>query len=131
MRALVVDDSSSMRTILRRAIQTQGFEVTEANNGIEAVATLSQSVPFDLILIDWNMPLMNGFELLQRIRQQDRYAASRIVMVTTETNKEEMKHALDAGADEYIMKPFTAAILHDKLRLIGLMEAAGRATSCV
>ncbi|MGC2111687.1 MAG: response regulator [Candidatus Korobacteraceae bacterium] len=130
MRALIVDDSSSMRAILRRTMQQRGFEVIEAKNGLEVLTTLPQSCPVDFILIDWNMPLMNGFELLQRIRGEDKYAGTKIVMVTTETNKAEMTHALASGAGEYIMKPFTASVLHDKLRLIGLSEPSLEEVKC-
>jgi two-component system, chemotaxis family, chemotaxis protein CheY len=76
--------------------------------------------PVDLILIDWNMPVMNGFDLLQRIRSEGKYGPTKVVMVTTETALAEMSNALAAGADEYIMKPFTPAVIADKLRLMGL-----------
>ena len=74
----------------------------------------------ELILIDWNMPEMNGLELLRRIRRQPEYAATQILMVTTETGTGEMSDALSAGANEYIMKPFTTDVVMDKLELLGL-----------
>jgi two-component system chemotaxis response regulator CheY len=120
MRALVVDDSSAMRAILRMALKKQGFEVAEAKHGVEALSTLEVGSDFDLILIDWNMPQMNGFELLRRIRSQPRYGPTKIMMVTTETGMSQMSQALEAGADDYIMKPFTFDVVSDKLRLIGL-----------
>ncbi len=120
MRALVVDDSSAMRAVLRLILKKRDFQVSEAKNGLDALQVLEPADPFDLILIDWNMPSMNGFELLQRIRQEARHKPTKIVMVTTETAMAEMSHALDAGADEYIMKPFTPDIIFDKLQLVGL-----------
>jgi two-component system chemotaxis response regulator CheY len=119
MRALVVDDSASMRAILKRTLAERGFEVVAAAGGSDALLLLAKQ-DLDLVLIDWNMPGMNGFELLREIRRQPRYAQVKLVMVTTETNKAEMSHALAAGADEYIMKPFTPDVVYDKLRLAGL-----------
>jgi len=119
MHALIVDDSASMRAILKRTLSERGFEVTAAGNGSDALTLMAQLAPH-LVLVDWNMPGMNGFELLCEIRRQPRYASVKVVMVTTETNKAEMSHALAAGADEYIMKPFTPDVVYDKLRLAGL-----------
>ena len=81
---------------------------------------LASGSDFDLILIDWNMPEMDGFELLRRIRPQPRYDRTKIMMVTTETGMGQMSEALAAGANEYIMKPFTFDVVRDKLRLLGL-----------
>lgn len=120
MRALVVDDSTAMRAVLRMILKKQNFEVVEARDGLDALRVLQPIEPVDLMLIDWNMPGMNGFELLQNVRGNARYATTKIVMVTTETALDEMTHALAAGADEYIMKPFTPDVVADKLRLIGL-----------
>ncbi len=120
MRALVVDDSSAMRAVLRLILRKRDFQVSEAKNGLDALQVLEPVEPFDLIFIDWNMPTMNGFELLERVRQEAKYNATKIVMVTTETAMAEMSHALNAGADEYIMKPFTPEIIFDKLQLLGL-----------
>jgi two-component system chemotaxis response regulator CheY len=119
MRALVVDDAASMRAILRRTLQERGFEVVTASRGSEALNMMSETT-VDLVTIDWNMPEMTGFELLQKIRQDPTYAPIKVIMVTTETNKAEMTHALAAGANEYIMKPFTPDAVYDKLRLVGL-----------
>jgi two-component system, chemotaxis family, chemotaxis protein CheY len=120
MRALVVDDSSAMRSILRITLQKHGFEVCEARHGMDALSVLAGPGDFNLILIDWNMPEMDGFQLLQRIRSQPRHAATKIMMVTTETGMNQMTEALAAGADDYIMKPFTFDVVSDKLQLIGL-----------
>ena len=120
MRALVVDDSSAMRALLRMALKKQGFEVAEAKHGLEALSVLSGSAEFDLMLIDWNMPEMDGFALLRRVRAESRYEHTQIMMVTTETGMDQMSEALSAGANDYIMKPFTFEVVADKLRLIGL-----------
>ncbi len=120
MRALVVDDSSAMRAVLRIILKKQNFEVMEAKDGLDALQVLQHIAPVDVILIDWNMPAMNGFELLRHIRGEATYGPTKVVMVTTETALAEMSNALAAGADEYIMKPFTPDVVADKLRLIGL-----------
>jgi len=130
MHALVVDDSASMRAILKRTLSERGFEVAAAGSGSDALLLMAQR-PLDLVLIDWNMPGMNGFDLLREIRRQTRYEAVKVVMVTTETNKAEMSHALAAGANEYIMKPFTPDVVYDKLRLAGLPVAHAEAVECV
>lgn len=119
-RALVVDDSSTMRAILRSLLRKRGFTVVEAGNGIQALAVLTGQEPVDVMLIDWNMPEMDGFTLLERIRGQQQYDCTKIAMITTEMSPQQMGHALDAGADEYIMKPFTAEVIYDKLTLLGL-----------
>jgi two-component system, chemotaxis family, chemotaxis protein CheY len=120
-RALVVDDSRAMRAILSRVLQECGFEVREASNGQEALEDLDKGEPPALALLDWNMPTMNGFELLTHIRSRRHYDDMRVVMVTTECEPEQMSRALLAGADEYVMKPFTAEMLRDKLALIGVV----------
>ncbi|MGA2688625.1 MAG: response regulator [Candidatus Korobacteraceae bacterium] len=120
MRALIVDDSSAMRAILGMTLKRQGFEIVQAKDGMDALAVLTKIEPVDLILIDWNMPVMNGLQLLERIRQQHEYDHTQILMVTTETGMGQMSEALSAGANEYIMKPFTADMVMDKLRLVGL-----------
>lgn len=120
MRALVVDDSSAMRAVLGMILKRRGFEILQAKEGLEALNVLSSTSPIQLILIDWNMPGMNGLELLRRVRQQPEYSAAQILMVTTETGMGQMADALAAGANEYIMKPFTPDIVVEKLELLGL-----------
>jgi two-component system chemotaxis response regulator CheY len=119
MRALVVDDSSTMRKILKIVLQKRGYEVLEAKNGIDALIVMEGNA-IELMLVDWNMPEMNGFALLSQVRQDRRFDNVKIVMVTTETGMSEMANALAAGADEYIMKPFTSEVVFEKLQLIGL-----------
>ena len=121
--AVVVDDSKSVRLILSKTLGELGWKVEQAGDGRAALSLLdSQPSPAKLVLIDWNMPEMNGLELVREIRLRNRMSASKLMMVTTETEFDQMKSALDAGADEYVMKPFTKDILLDKLRLMGLMQ---------
>jgi two-component system, chemotaxis family, chemotaxis protein CheY len=101
-------------------LKRRGFEILQAKDGLDALTVLSGGGQVDLILIDWNMPGMNGLELLRRIRRQAEYAGTRVLMVTTETGIGQMADAIAAGANEYIMKPFTADIVFDKLQLLGL-----------
>jgi two-component system chemotaxis response regulator CheY len=120
MRALVIDDSSTMRTILRLALRKNGFEVVEAKNGVDALAVLASSDPVDVMMVDWNMPEMDGLQFVSHVRGDPRYSRTKIMMVTTESGLPEMGRALEAGADEYLMKPFTPEVVSEKLHLMGL-----------
>jgi two-component system chemotaxis response regulator CheY len=121
-RAMVIDDSRAMRMILSGTLGELGYEVCTANNGLEALRFLEEEKPdLQFILVDWNMPEVNGLEFVQRVRTMPRYATSPLMMVTTETEVEQMVKALEAGANEYVMKPFTTEIIADKLRLMGLL----------
>ena len=124
-KALIVDDSKAVRIIIGRTLKELGYEVGEAGNGIEALALLAVDPgSFSLLLADWNMPEMNGFELLTSLRQKPEFSSLTIVMVTTETEVGQMSLALEAGANEYIMKPFTKDVLIEKLELLGFETAA-------
>jgi two-component system chemotaxis response regulator CheY len=123
MRALVVDDSSAMRAFLRMTLTGAGIEVEEARNGKEGLRALETALP-DLVLLDWNMPEMNGFDMLQQIRADARYRGIKVMMVTTETEMAELARALAAGADEYVMKPFTREMILEKLELLGVLPQA-------
>ena len=120
MHALIIDDSRSMRMIIGRIIREIGFEITEAGDGQQALTRLEEGCKPDLILVDWNMPEMNGYEFVQAVRANPLYDASRIVMVTTESELGQISKALDAGANEYVMKPFTADVIRDKLAILGI-----------
>lgn len=120
MRALVIDDSRAMRRIIRGMLTEMGFEVTEAENGADALEKLEQLGPVELALVDWNMPVMNGFEFVKWVRGRSEHDNMRLMMVTTETGAEEMTMALEAGADEYVMKPFTRDAIGIKIRMLGL-----------
>jgi two-component system, chemotaxis family, chemotaxis protein CheY len=120
-KALVVDDSRAVRMILAKTLREVGFEVCEAGNGREALEVMAaQQNSVSLVLADWNMPEINGMELLLRLRQDPALASLVVVMVTTETELGHMAAALEAGANEYVMKPFTKDILLEKLELVGI-----------
>ena len=120
MRALIIDDSRAMRRILRGIVEPMGFEVSEAGNGKQGLEQLNQFEDVELVLVDWNMPEMNGLEFIEIIRSNPNYDDLKLVMVTTETEPTRMARALLAGVDEFVMKPFTADILVEKLQLIGV-----------
>jgi two-component system chemotaxis response regulator CheY len=120
MRALVVDDSKAMRMMLGKILKETGFEVIESGHGQEALNRLNEGEPVDLMLVDWNMPVMNGYELVCAVRANAMLSGIRIMMVTTETSMANVEMALAAGADEYLMKPFTHDILREKLAMLGL-----------
>lgn len=122
MRALVIDDSRAVRMLIRNVLQELGLEVSEAGNGQEALERLAEHPDIALALVDWNMPIMDGFEFITRVRAQRDYDAVRLVMVTTETESAQVLKALEAGANEYIMKPFTKDVLVAKLTMLDLFE---------
>ena len=122
-KALVVDDSRAIRMILGRMLSGCGFEICQAGNGREGLEVLEKEFPnVSLVLADWNMPEMNGLEFVQKLRADARFTAVQVMMVTTETQIEQMSQALEAGANEYVMKPFTPDIIKDKLRLLGVLQ---------
>jgi two-component system chemotaxis response regulator CheY len=124
-KVLVVDDSRTIRTIIRRILIELGYEACEAGNGIEALRVIeTEGDAVKLVLADWNMPEMNGLDLLKQLRQDPALAYLKIMMVTTETEMDHMASALEAGADEYVMKPFTKDILVEKLEYIGFSPMA-------
>lgn len=120
MRAIVVDDSRATRMILKRALAREGFEVVEAGDGRQALDELEKTGALELALVDWNMPVMTGYELIREVRSRASLNSMAIMMVTTETEASQVQRALDAGANEYVMKPFTEDMLREKLLLLGL-----------
>jgi two-component system chemotaxis response regulator CheY len=123
MRALVVDDSTTIRLCMRKILMPQGFEIVEARNGREGLEVL-RTQQVDLVLLDWNMPVLNGLELLRHIRSEPGTGSPCVMMVTTENDLNEVSQALETGANEYVMKPFTPEIILDKLALLGFPVAA-------
>jgi two-component system chemotaxis response regulator CheY len=119
MHALVVDDSNTIRIILTAYLKKLGFEVTVAINGREALDRLYAMAKADIVLVDWNMPEMDGLSFVRAVRAKDEYAALPLMMVTTNVELNNVAEALDAGANEYMMKPFTMEILRAKLELLG------------
>lgn len=124
MRALIVDDSRAMRIMLTRFMTELGYECADAGHGKEALAKLEQIPLPDVMLCDWNMPEMTGIELLVAVRADPKYASMRVVMATTETESGHVAKAMESGANEYLMKPFTKDSLQAKLELLGLGTSA-------
>jgi two-component system chemotaxis response regulator CheY len=121
MHALIVDDSRAMRMILKKILSGIGFDqLSEAGNGVEALEQLDIIGLPDLMLVDWNMPVMNGLELIRAVRADATRRDIPILMVTTETESSQIVRALAAGASEYLMKPFMAEAISDKLELLGI-----------
>ena len=122
MRALIVDDSRFVRGFLRGMLEERGFACDEAADGRAALELLHGDFNFELALVDWNMPVMNGLEMLRQLRA-DGFSDLKVMMVTTEAENDYILRALDAGADEYLMKPFDDEALQEKLAMLGLAEA--------
>ncbi len=120
MKALVVDDSQSMRNIVKAGLQKMGIfdSVTEAVNGVDALEKLKSEGLFDLILLDWYMPEMEGYDCLVKIRENPAWSDVKVMMVTTENQQENVIKAVMAGANEYLMKPFTAEMLEEKVKMV-------------
>jgi two-component system chemotaxis response regulator CheY len=121
VKAFLVDDSLTVRLLLGHILRELGFELEEADSGTAAITRLSEGLVPDLILLDWNMPDVSGLEVLQMIRHEPKLAGSRVMMVTSETESNMMAWALEAGADEYVMKPFNRGMIREKLALLGLL----------
>ena len=120
MHALVIDDSKVIRVTLGKMLRELGCEVQEARDGREALNLLEQEPRPDIALVDWNMPVMNGYDFVLNVRANRAHDELRLMMVTTENDMSKVLEALHAGADEYVMKPFTREIIVDKMRLIGM-----------
>lgn len=125
MQALVVDDSRAVRMMLSRMLLGAGFtSCLEAGDGLEALDRLDEATePPAVMLVDWNMPNMNGLELIRAVRSNPDRRDLPIIMVTTESEMSQMVKALAAGANEYVMKPFTSDVILDKLDLLGIRSA--------
>jgi two-component system chemotaxis response regulator CheY len=119
MRALIIDDSRAMRALLSSILRKFGVEADTAANGAEGLQRLSRPDRPELVLVDWNMPEMDGLEFVRRVRADPTLGGVRLVMVTTETEFERIETAMQAGIDEYVMKPFTAEMIAHKLELLG------------
>ena len=122
MHAMVIDDSRATRKILGNMLRDLGFEVSEARHGREALERLAEQGEVELALVDWNMPEMNGFDFVSEVRSKPDYDDICLMMVTTETEMEQVIKAIEAGANEYVMKPFTKEIIAEKLQMVGLIS---------
>ena len=114
---LIVDDSKVIRKVARHILETLDFVVTEAEDGAQALATC-EATPPDVVLLDWNMPVMSGIEFLRALGESDVTPRPKIVFCTTENGNAHIRAALDAGADEYVMKPFDRDTLASKLQFV-------------
>ncbi len=120
MRALIVDDSRAIRRIIAGMLAELGYSISEAGNGCEALQRVQEIDTPDVVLVDWNMPEMNGIELIKMLRCKPDYSNVPILMVTTETEMDRMAQAFVAGANEYLMKPFSRDMILEKLELLGV-----------
>ena len=119
MKALVIDDSKAMRMVLKKILTELDFEVEEAENGLSALEFLRHDPKPELVLVDWNMPEMNGYEFVRAVRSKPEYDDLRLMMVTSETQADGMDRVVEAGADEYVTKPFTRESVAEKIGLLG------------
>ncbi|GAB6900550.1 response regulator [Kineosporia succinea] len=122
MQALVVDDSRVMRTILTKLLTGLNFDVVQAGDGAEALAALDAGARPEVALVDWNMPVMDGLTFIKKVRQNPEYRDVVLMMVTTESEQNNIVRALAAGAHEYVIKPFTDEVIAEKLEMLGLIE---------
>ncbi|MGB5077612.1 MAG: response regulator [Sphingorhabdus sp.] len=117
---LIVDDSKVIRKVARHILETMKFDVSEAADGREALEHCATRVP-DVILLDWNMPIMSGMDFLRAYRSTGAVPSSKVIFCTTENGIDHIQAAIDAGADEYVMKPFDRETLEAKLQIVGCM----------
>ncbi|MCC2976151.1 response regulator [Sphingomonas sp. PL-96] len=116
---LVVDDSKVIRKVARHILEALGFTVREAADGREALASCIEALPA-VILLDWNMPVMSGMDFLRALRDAGLPKRPKVVFCTTESDMAHIRAAIEAGADEYVMKPFDRDTLESKLQIVGL-----------
>ncbi len=121
MRALVIDDSRAMRRIVGSILAGFGYEVRDAGNGREGLDVLNEGWVPDLATVDWNMPVMDGLQFVAAVRSNPAWRSITLMMVTSESEHTQIVRALAAGAHEYVIKPFTADAMRDKLALLGLL----------
>lgn len=125
MKMLIIDDAKAMRTFLGFIAQEMSFAVTEAADGMEALKALTKNdprEPFDVVLVDWEMPRMNGLEFIQAVRRNHDFAGLKLLMITTLNSPDQVSKALEAGANDYLMKPVDQEMLLEKLQILGVVE---------
>jgi two-component system, chemotaxis family, chemotaxis protein CheY len=120
MQALVIDDSRATRRIVGQYLKDLSFEVLEAGDGQQALDTLVEHGLPDVVMVDWNMPVMNGLDFIKAVRANKANRDLPIIMLTTETEMERMALAFLAGVNEYIMKPFSRTMIEEKLSILGI-----------
>ncbi len=122
MKVLVVDDSRTMRNFLSAIVRDLSIDVEQAASGEEALRCLRESGPFDLALVDWNMPGMDGLALVREVRKEPEWSEIKLMMVTARTDRDAVIEAMSWGADDFLMKPLTPDMVSDKLRILGLLD---------
>lgn len=126
MKILIIDDSKAMRTFLTALVQEMAVDITvEAVDGRDALDKLIKNdprEPFDIALVDWDMPRMNGLEFIQFVRRNRDYDSLKLMMVTTNNSMEKLTQALEAGANDFLMKPVTKEALAEKFQILGLVD---------
>ena len=122
MKMMIVDDSRTMRSFLAALAQDLSFDISEAANGQEALSKLDLDPDYDVALVDWDMPKMNGIALVTAIRQHHLFDPMKIMMVTSHHDINSVCLAIEKGADDFLMKPVTQEMLQDKLRILGLLD---------
>jgi two-component system chemotaxis response regulator CheY len=118
---LVVDDSRVVRKVARRIVEDLGFQCEETEDGQQAYDACSTTMP-DIILLDWNMPVMSGYDFLVQLRDMPDGTHPKVIFCTTENDMAQIQKAIEAGADEYIMKPFDSEIIESKFQQLGLLD---------
>ncbi len=124
MKMLIIDDSKAMRTFLQHLATDLSFQTEEAEDGRNALNKLVKNdprEPFDVALVDWDMPVMNGLEFVETVRRNKDFSSLKMMMVTTQNTMERVETALAAGADDFLMKPVTKESLEEKLQILGLV----------
>jgi two-component system chemotaxis response regulator CheY len=125
MKVCIIDDSTATRFMISKIMKELGFVTFEAQDGQDALKKLSANQDTSLVLVDWNMPIMNGLDFVSHARHDPRFKGMKLMMVTTEAEMTSVIKALEAGADEYVMKPFTKEMIADKIRLLGIPVTQG------
>jgi two-component system chemotaxis response regulator CheY len=122
MQALVIDDDPAILLMITSILNELGYQVTTADDGQQGLQYLTESSPPDVVLVDWNMPVMNGLEFVKSVRPQSQYNNLPIIMVTTELEMSQVALTMDAGVSEYIMKPFAPIMIIEKLQMVGVVS---------
>ena len=120
MRALVIDDSRAARMAVCRILKGVGMDTVEAENGEDALSKLRGVGPFEVCMVDWNMPIMSGYDFVKEVRKDQNLNDVMLIMVTTENEMSQVVKAMSAGVNEYVMKPFTEEMILEKLEILGL-----------
>ena len=122
MRVLIIDDSSTMRALLSAIVHNLAIETEQAASGEEALQCFRESGPFDLALVDWSMPGMDGLDLVRMVRKEPEWNSTKLMMVTARTDRDAVIEAMTWGADDFLMKPITPAMVADKFRILGILD---------